>query len=44
MSKAGKGESARDEGIKIAKEMLEIAKKLAHGACIMPQLGKFDMV
>jgi len=44
MKNAGNSKKAREEGIAIAREMLESAKELAQGACIMPQLGKFDMV
>jgi len=44
MSKAGRGETARTEGIEIAKEMLEITREYTCGACIMPQLGRYEMV
>ena len=44
MKNAGNSKKAREEGIAIARDMLASAKELAQGACIMPQLGKFDMV
>ncbi len=37
-------EKAMEEGIAIARDMLSAARDIAQGACIMPQLGKYDMV
>jgi len=44
MANAGRGEKAIIEGIAIARDMLDSSRELANGACIMPQMGKFDMV
>ena len=43
MKAAGKGESAREEGIKIAVEALEGLRNRVAGAYIMPPLGRYDM-
>ena len=43
MKAAGKGESAREEGIKIAIEALEGLRDRVAGAYIMPPLGRYDM-
>ncbi len=44
MRKKGRGKSALNEGIAIARDMLQVAKDIASGACIMPQMKKFEMV
>jgi homocysteine S-methyltransferase len=43
MKAAGKGEQAREEGIKIAIEALEGLRSRVAGAYIMPPLGRYDM-
>ena len=41
MKAAGRGQPAIDEGVEIAKEMLDALKDRVVGCYIMPQLGKF---
>ena len=43
MKEAGKGDSARAEGVKIAVEALEGLRDKVAGAYIMPPLGRYDM-
>lgn len=43
MKEAGKGDSARAEGVKIAIEALEGLRDKVAGAYIMPPLGRYDM-
>jgi homocysteine S-methyltransferase len=43
MKAAGKGDSARAEGVKIAIEALEGLRDKVAGAYIMPPLGRYDM-
>jgi homocysteine S-methyltransferase len=43
MRKAGSGEEAKVEGVKIAQEALLVAREQAHGAYIMPPFNKVDL-
>mgnify|MGYP005830169073 CR=1 FL=1 len=43
MRKAGKGDSARAEGVRIAVESLLGVRDRVAGAYIMPPLGRYDM-
>ncbi len=43
MRKAGSGDEARLEGVKIAQEALLVARELAQGAYIMPPFNKVDL-
>ncbi len=43
MKKSGKGEAARNEGIRIAMEALEGVRNRVAGAYIMPPLGRYEM-
>lgn len=43
MKKAGSGDEARLEGVKIAQEALLVARELAAGAYIMPPFNKVDL-
>jgi homocysteine S-methyltransferase len=43
MKAAGSGKPARDEGVKIAREMLMAVRHRVAGAYIMPPLGRYEM-
>ncbi|MCX7808801.1 MAG: methylenetetrahydrofolate reductase, partial [Deltaproteobacteria bacterium] len=43
MRKAGSGEAARKEGVRIAREMLDAVKSRVHGVYIMPPLGRYEL-
>lgn len=43
MRKAGSGESGRDEGVQIAREMLEAVKEKVDGAYLMPPFGRYEL-
>lgn len=43
MRKAGPGEAGRNEGVAIAREMLEAVKDRVRGAYIMPPLGRYEL-
>jgi homocysteine S-methyltransferase len=43
MKKAGSGDEARLEGVRIAQEALLVARELAAGAYIMPPFNKVDL-
>lgn len=43
MKAAGSGKAARDEGVRIAREMLKAVRDRVAGAYIMPPLGRYDM-
>lgn len=43
MEKAGQGQAAKDEGVRIAKEMLNEFKDRVVGCYIMPQLGQYAL-
>ena len=42
MRRAGSGEAAREEGIKIAQEALTAARPFAQGVYIMPPFGRIE--
>ncbi len=42
MRRAGSGEAAREEGIKIAQEALLAARPLVQGVYIMPPFGRIE--
>lgn len=43
MRKAGGGPSGRAEGVKIAREMLEMVRQRIEGAYIMPPFGRYEL-
>lgn len=43
MRKAGSGQAGRDEGVKIAREMLSAVKNRVAGAYIMPPFGRYEL-
>jgi methionine synthase I (cobalamin-dependent)/5,10-methylenetetrahydrofolate reductase len=43
MKGAGSGPEARKEGVRIAREMLQVVRSRVAGAYIMPPLGRYDM-
>jgi homocysteine S-methyltransferase len=43
MRKAGSGPEARDEGVRIAREMLDAVKDRVEGAYIMPPFGRYEL-
>ncbi len=43
MRKAGSGPAGREEGVKIAREMLEAVKDRVDGAYIMPPFGRYEL-
>ena len=43
MRKAGSGDEAQQEGVKIAQEALLAARELAQGAYIMPPFNKVEL-
>lgn len=38
------GKGAEDEGIKIAKELIQEMRKICNGVCIMPPFGRYEIV
>lgn len=43
MRKAGSGDRGRDEGVKIAREMLSAVKDRVAGAYVMPPFGRYEL-
>lgn len=43
MRKAGSGPEARDEGVRIAREMLDAVKDRVDGAYVMPPFGRYEL-
>lgn len=43
MKSAGSGKAARDEGVRIARELLSAVRHRVAGAYIMPPFGRYDM-
>ena len=43
MRKAGSGDRGRDEGVKIAREMLSAIKDRVAGAYVMPPFGRYEL-
>ncbi len=44
MASKGKGTAAIEEGTKIAREILSEVRSIANGACIMPQMGHYEIL
>ena len=43
MRRAGSGEEARREGIRIAQEILKGVRDMVQGAYLMPPFGRYEM-